>query len=270
MERGPHRLGVTIVLCAAMLVAACGGSSKSSSTSAGSSPSPGSSTSSSSSSSPSRTAEELAADQQTAQTIVLKLDDFPSGWKAKSRGPSSSDTPEAKAAAKKLADCLGIDPALVDDTSDPNKAKARSDKFTSGELQVESTATVQASVEHKNEILDAFRKPEAIGCFEDFINTAFTSALAGSDSSQLPAGTEVGGISVTAGDLTGIHGEAIDFRATIPFSFEGQSITLVSDFVFVLKGRTSLDFSFDNSNEPFPADLAVQLANESIDRVPDS
>jgi len=256
-------LVVTVALIAALLVGACGGSSKSSSSTSSSS---GSSTSSSPSS---RTAEELAADQQTAQSIVLKIDDFPSGWKHKARPQSTDDTPEAKAAAQKLAECLGIDPALVDDSSDPNKAKARSDKFTNGELQVESTATVQASVEHKNEVLEAFRKPEAIGCFEDFINTAFTSALSASDSSQLPAGTEIGGITVTAGDLTGIHGDAIDFRATIPFSVQGQSIKLVSDFVFVLKGRTTFDFSFDNANEPFPADLAVQLANASIDRAPD-
>ena len=258
MRRGTHWSSVVITLVAALLVSACGSSSKSSSTS--------SSSTSSSSSSSGRTAEELAADQQTAQTIVLKIDDFPSGWKAKARPPSTADTPEAKAATKKFADCLGVDPALVDD-NDPTEAKARSDKFTNGDQEVDSTATVPANTDHKDEILGAFRKSEAVGCFEDFINEAFKSSLS---SSSLPPGTQIGKISVTSGDITGVHGEVINFQATIPITAQGQSITFFSDTLFVLKGRATFDFTFDNVNAPFPADLAAQLANTSIDRAPDS
>ena len=266
MERGSQRMGVTIALAAVLLVAACGGSSKSSSSSSSPGPGTSSSSSSSASSSSSRTAEELAADQQTAQSMVLKIGDFPSGWKAKARPPSTADTPEAKAAVKTFADCLGVDPALVDD-NDPTEAKARSDKFVNGDQEVDSTATVPATVEHKDEILGAFRKPEAVGCFENFINAAFKSSLS---SSSLPPGTQIGDISVSAGDISGVHGDAINFQATIPITAQGQSINFFSDTLFVLKGRATFDFTFDNVNAPFPADLATQLANTSIDRAPDS
>jgi len=198
---------------------------------------------------------------------VLKLDDFPSGWKAKARPPASADTPEEKAAAKAFGECLGIDPALIDDEPDANEAKARSDKFTNGDQQADSSVSVHATIEHQDEILGAFRGPDAVGCFEDFINAAFKSALA---SSSLPPGTEIGKISVTNGDLTGVHGEAINFEATIPITVQGQSINFISDFLFVLKGRTTFEFSFDNIGAPFPADVAVPLANASIDRAPDS
>jgi hypothetical protein len=126
---------------------------------------------------------------------------------------------------------------------------------------------VQASIEHEDEILGAFRQPKAVSCFEDFINAAFTSAFS---SSSLPPGTEVGKISVSNGDLTGVHGEAINFEAPIPITVQGQTINFISDFLFVLKGRTTFEFSFDNVGGPFPSDLAMQLANSSIDRAPDT
>ena len=75
---------------------------------------------------------------------------------------------------------------------------------------------------------------------------------------------------MTNGDITGVHGETVNFQATIPISAQGQSINFISDFLFVLKGRTTFEFSFDNVSAPFPADLAVQLANTSIDRAPAS
>ena len=247
-------------LAVAMLVA-CGGGGGSSASS-----------SSSTSSSSGRTPEQLAADQQTAQSVVLQLSDFPSGWTSKPRGPSTADTPEAIAATKQFAGCLGVDPSLVSDQSDPAKASSKSDKFTDGHnLEVEGSATVQASVDNKQELLAAFRKPASQACFEDFINTAFMYALAHpAPGKELPPGVDIGKVAVTPGNLPGVHGEPIVYRTTVPFTVQQQTITIVVDFVFVLKGRTSLDLTFQNVGAPFPTDLAVQLANTSIDRAPDT
>lgn len=265
--RGRARLA--IAGAALLLFAACGSSSTSSSSST-TSGSPSSSSPGSSSSS--RTPEQLDADRQTAQSLLLKLDDFPAGWKSKPRSASSSsDTPEAIAATKKFANCLGIDESFVGEASDPTKARAKSDQFTMGDLEVEESATVHETVHDQETILTAFRKPTAPACFQEFMNTAFEFALSHPDpGKELPPGTEVGKVEVSESDVTGLHGDPIVYRTTIPFTVQGQTFEIIDDFVFGLKGRTSLELTFQNVGAPFPTDLVVQLANTAIDRAPGS
>src|SRR5690349_13602269 len=184
------------LVCVVVLVAACGGGGKGSAGSSSAAAAGGNST-------PSRTPDQLAADTQTAQSVVLQLSDLPSGWEAKPRDPSTADTPEAKAATKKFAECVGVDPSLVGQQDDPSKARAESDKFTdSHDLEVESSATVEPSSDAGQQAITAFAKPEARGCFQDFVRTAVEYSLQHpAPGKQLPQGASVGDAEVGAVNL---------------------------------------------------------------------
>jgi hypothetical protein len=249
--------GLMSVAVAVVSLVGCGGG--------GSSASSGSASQSSA-----RTPDQLAADQNAADGSILQLADFPAGWDAKPRDPSTSDTPEAQAATKKFADCLGVDPALVGDQAESSKAKVKSDKFTDGhQLQVEASATVDASAAGQQEALTAFGKDGARSCFSEFFNAALSYALAHpSPGSTVPRGLTIGTIDVGQVNLPDVHGQSIAYRATVPVTIGSLTVKVSIDFVLVLKGRTGMTFTFQNVGAPFPHDVEVQLANTAIDRAP--
>ena len=259
------RIGALVVVA---LLVACGGGGKSKTASSTSSASDRSDTSSSdSSSSDGRSAKELAADKATAEAAILQLSDLPAGFTASPRAPSTADTPEAKAAVKKFADCSGVDPSLLDDDDSSDKTKARSDKFKSKNLEVESDASVAASEDEQKKIFESFKLPAVRGCFADFFGDAISFGLEHpSSGGTVPSGIEVGTIDVTAPKLPGLHADAVVYRASIPVKVQGQSVTIVTDFVLALTGRIGLTLTFQSVEVPFPQDDEVQLINVSIDR----
>ena len=261
-----RRSVLTGLVCVALLAASCGGGGGNSAQTASGS------AAGSSSSAATRSPEQLAADKQTAESVVLQLGDFPSGWEAKPRDPSTADTPEAKAATKKFAECVGVDPSLVGEQSDPSKARAESDKFTdSHDLEVDSSATVEPSPDAGQQAITAFGKPEARGCFQDFVRTALEYALQHPQpGKELPPGASVGDAEVGTVNLPGVHAKPVVYRVTVPVTVGKLTIKVFIDFVFALQGRTGLDMTFQNVGQPFPQDLETQLANTSIDRAPDS
>src|SRR5262249_46452654 len=152
-----------------------------------SSPSPSSSPSSASTSSASssgqRTPEQLAADQKTAEAIVLKMSDFPAGWNSKPPDPALDSSPENIAATTQLGQCLHVDPTLITtDQPDSTKAQAQSDVFSDSQsLVANGDATVSPSTDEVATVFTALQQPEAAGCLKDFFSAGVSYLLAHPD-----------------------------------------------------------------------------------------
>lgn len=215
-----------------------------------------------------RNSDQIASDTAAAQAALLTLADFPSGWEAKQRSPSTADTPEAKAATKKFGDCLGADPSLFDDVS--SGAKAKSDRFTdSKNLRVESNVTLEGSESIVSQGFAALTKPEARGCFGDFIKTATAYGLEHpSNGSSPPEGLALGDPTVGTVNLAGLPNEAVVYRVMLPFTIKGLSIKLYIDFVFAAQGRAEMTLTFQNVGDPFPNDLEATLTATAVGRLP--
>jgi hypothetical protein len=218
-----------------------------------------------------RNQQQLEADRKIAQGALLKLSDLPEGFTASPRKSTSPDSPEEKAVATDFANCVGVDPSIIDDETDDTKAEAKSDKFKRApSLDFEMSASVSASTAEQQKIFNAFKSSKAGKCFEKFFNDALTLSLEHpAPGETAPPGLTLGEASVETIDL-GLHGKTVVYRATIPFTVQGQSAEVVSDFVLALKDRIGMTMTFQNVGEPFPKDLEVQIANEAIDGAPDS
>jgi hypothetical protein len=183
------------------------------------------------------------------------------GWRA-------AETAEVE----KFAACLGVDPSLVGDpTPNDQKAKFKGDKLKFGrDQEIESSATVEESPTVASLALQFLGKAGATGCFQDFFNGGIRAALnSGAGGTSLPAGVSLGDIEVQAVTLP-LHTDAVVYRAALPFSFAGVSVVGRFDFVFAVRGRVDLSFTFSNLGDPFPEDLEVQVMNAVIDRTPAS
>jgi hypothetical protein len=219
-----------------------------------------------------RSAQQLEADRKIAQGALLKLSDLPEGFTAKPRSSSSHDSAEEKAITEKFASCLGVDPSLVvNEDDDDTKATAKSDKFSKDpSLDFDMRASVGASSEDQEKVFEAFGAKKASACFETFFNDALTFNLEHPDPGETaPQGLTLGDAFVETHDLA-VEGKTVTYRVTIPFTIQGQTAEVVSDFVLALKGRIGMTLTFQNVGGPFPEDLEVQITQEAIDGAPDS
>lgn len=263
--------------CAAAAICvltACGGGSNNAASSAASdrasdASSDSLSTDATASSSDPRTPEQLKADQELAASLLLTVADLPRGWTASPRKPRS-DSPALTDAGSQFALCLGVPPEEVGAVIDhEEKAKARSDKLKFGKNQeIENEITVKATADDAENALSLFQRPGTLDCFKDFFDTGVQAELSESgDFSE--QGISIGAIEIQPATLD-LHTDAVTYRASLPISAPGITIDARFDFVFAVKGRTELTFTFSNLGELFPEDLEVEAANIVIDRTPES
>ena len=214
---------------------------------------------------------QLRLDNDAASAALLTLSDLPAGWTSTQRGASSSDSPEEKAAADKFASCLGVNPAMFDDSAPADTTKAKTDKFKGApNLDVEQTVNVEASKSDVSDGLNALSKPAAAGCFQTFFRAVAEYGLAHPDpGKELPKGFTVGDVTVEALNLKGGAAGIAAFRATIPITVQKVTVKLVSDSVFTGTGRTETTLTFDSINDSFPDALEKQLVDIAVGRLPD-
>jgi hypothetical protein len=216
-----------------------------------------------------RNADQLAADRAAAERAVLKLADLPPGWTGE---PDTDDsTPELQAAQQRFATCLGVDPAFIGGGARAG-ARAESDDFEDDDNhQVQNTVTMVFSRERALQQLETFRKPEARGCFESFVDSAFQLSLRNPGPGQTaPPGLSFGEARVEVLSVGGLNTDAVAYRARVPVTVRNQTAEAVFDIVLALKGRAGITMIFIAIGEPFPAALETSLTNTVISRAPSS
>jgi hypothetical protein len=217
-----------------------------------------------------RTPEQLAADRAAAERTVLTLADFPPGWSGEPDTPNDR-TPEQEAARERFATCLGVDPSFIGGGARAG-AKADSDDFEDDDNnQVQNSVTMVFSRDRGVQQLATFRKPEAPGCFEAFVNTAIQQSVANPRPGQTARqGVSFGQARVEVLSVAGLNTDSVGYRARMPVTVQNQTLDALFDIVLSLKGRAGITTIFISIGRPFPAELATSLTNKVIERAPAS
>ena len=167
--------------------------------------------------------------QERAESIVLKLSDFPDGWRASAAG-------DAEGGAE-LRKCVGVDTSALTLTGE-----AESQDFARGETaEVSSSARVFADEQQASAWIDEYTRgmngDEAEGCFQQVIE----DAVAKSGESDFEVGeVDVGQLSFTP--PAGLD-EAASWQVVVPVKFtsgvaEGLTPRVFVEFVVLREGDT--------------------------------
>ena len=261
-------VGIVVVV----LLAGCGGASDDESSSTTAAPATSVATTSPATTavptSDPRTPDQLAADRAEAEKAVLRLADFPPGWTA-SPDEADATTPEREPALERFAGCLGVEPSFIGGGARAG-AKADSDDFEDEDNnQVQNTVTMVFSRERALQQLETFRKPEARGCVESFVDAAIQRSVANPGPGETtPPGLSFGRARVEVLRPAGLHADAVGYRARVPVTVQDESAEALFDIVLALKGRAGITMLFISIGQPFPSDLETSLTNKVIDRAP--
>jgi len=225
------------LLLAGIVVAAAAGCS--SSNHASSTPLPSSATSSVKS----------GTDQQIAQTAILNQQDM---------GPDYLGTPFTPDAQYYADDeafnvCLGRPSSATHE-----KAKIFSPRFTEDFKVILGTVTIVDANDTAQAAIAALRDtPKAVPCLHDSMITLLnrsggSSQVSVSQVSPPPGGTDV---------------DVVAYRLQILADADGQRTPLVVDMVNAVKGRAEIAISFQDLNQPLPAEIQDRAVRAMLDRL---
>ncbi|HJR26922.1 MAG TPA: hypothetical protein VJ804_15695 [Acidimicrobiales bacterium] len=202
-------------------------------------------------------AQDRAADQALAESIVLRAGDAPAGWT--SEPPDDEDDSEYD---RRYAECVGVPFEHVD----PDFPEARGHDLTApDDSEVSSGAVVAPSVEAAQPLLAAYRDPDTPACFTDVLEDVMLDALAegGTTDATVQRPTFEPLPFADLGD------ETVAFRVTMTISGgSGQTLEVFADAILVRSGRVAVDALFLSLFEPLPAATSESLVRVMVDRIP--
>jgi hypothetical protein len=229
-------------------VVACGSSSKSS----GSSPTTAASTN-----------QNVAADKTAAQAASLKLSDFPAGWTSQ---PASNNIASPAGLGSQLATCLGVSAAQL--THAP--ASYDSPDFSdSSNHSVSSNIGYRATAAEQDSSFALFSSSKLPGCLATALNTVIDNEIKhpSNPSDALPAGATIGKATVSRLSFPQIGDRSTAYQAAIPISYKGLNVKSLVDEVFVIKGRASVDLSFEAAGSAVPTNQQQHYTQLVVNRL---
>lgn len=205
---------------------------------------------------------------QLAATALITFEDFAEGW---TTNPSEPDDPEDDRLDVLVAECAGVDAALIGDDVLGDR-KARSPEFSS----LDETYTLEHTVGFAPDAETAALAIEQIGgealpaCYASATQTLFMEEMANPDPTDpLPPGLEIGEVTYEVGDVStfGLAGQAVWYHFAIPFTIDGQTIESHLDLVFLRNGAALSQVLMGGFGTPFPVEdigPIVQLADTKL------
>jgi len=191
-----------------------------------------------------------STDKATAEKIVLKQADFPSGWTAKAHQTSPDDA----ANKKRFFACIGAaDPASV------GTADARSPEFSQGQLtQAASEAQLVHSDNDAVNLLSALQGGKTVDCIKTLIQEGAQK--------QLPTGTTL--TDVTAAQLTfpTLKDGAAAVRVSFTIQTGGVNVPIYADAIYFRSGRALVSLTTVNGGSPMDSKLEEGLAQKMAGR----
>ena len=202
---------------------------------------------------------DIAADQQAAEDAILVLSDMPSEWV--DTDDDADDAPDDVDVASEavLADCFGLDPAIVEGDETDGEPTADSEfESPEGDLSVSSDVQVNPTASEGEDAMAALKGDDAAACFRDgFEAFAEASDVGG-----------VGAVSVEPLEFEPLGDQSVAFRITIPIKTDEGTVVLLTDAVYATKGRASVSMEFSTPSEPWDIAEAVHLTELVLDRIP--
>jgi hypothetical protein len=179
-----------------------------------------------------------ADDQQRAKVGVLRLTDFPTGWKQSARGAGSDA--KVDAAAAKIKRCTTFVEFAARNKKNP---RAESPNFDLGQANVTNTVSVYPTVTRAEGAIGLFRDAKLPRCLEQLFD-AVTRAELQKDKSVRK---QLKSVTTDVGRVTGIRigDDAVVYQGTVVVGLKnGTSQTFGLGFVTVRVGTALAGFAY--------------------------
>ena len=240
------RKGFAVVVAACVIAACSGGVSNT-----GGSASSGSSAASSSGSASS-------ADQAVADRAVLKLQDLPAGYVAKtdaSDASSSSDADTSKEAKDCFRAATGKDADAADQFQTGQASATFSQSAAAGE-QITGKVELFSDTAALSDQLAALSKPAVQDCLAQAFKTQFAATNA-----------QIDKLEVTPTSLSEVGDESAGFIVSAKLTASGVSIDVGIEIDRVRSGRAGLTVTVSSLKGPADHELARQAAVAMVQRL---
>jgi hypothetical protein len=195
-------------------------------------------------------ADKSGTDQQVAQATVLSQQDMGPDYQATPFSPDAQDAADNAA----FEACLGRPSTAMHET-----ARAYSPKFTEDfQVILGNIAFADSNETAQGDIAALRDTPRAASCLQNLLTTQLSRSggsaqVEVSQPSPPPGGPDV---------------EVIAYRLRILAEAGGERTPLVVDVVSALKGRAEMSVSFQDVNQPVPADILDRAVRAMLDRLP--
>lgn len=205
---------------------------------------------------------------QLAATALIVFDDFAEGWQS---NPAAPDDPDDERINALVAECAGVDPALIGDDVLGDR-KAESPEFSS----LDENFTLEHTVGFAPDADTAALAIEQIGgealpaCYATATQALFMEEMANPDPDDpLPPGIDIGDVAFEVGDVSafGLTGQAVWYHFSIPLTLDGQTFESHLDIVFLRNGAALSQVFMTGFGGPFPVEdigPIVQLADSRL------
>ena len=210
-------------------------------------------------SAPTETSPEFrAAAQEAADSALLTLDDFPSGWTS---APPAADTDDSQLGLSKECSALELE------TFPGQVAEAESDDFTGpDEQEVSSAISVFPTDDTAQEAVDAFNNAFD-QCGKELEDALTRLIKEGAEAGELPSEVELD-LQVNVENLSFERfGDAtVAYRIPVKASFIGITLEFTIDLVFMRDGRVAGGLFYFSLGE-IDAEEEQQLAQAVADNL---
>jgi hypothetical protein len=191
-----------------------------------------------------------STDKTTADKIVLKQADFPSGWTAKAHQASPDDA----ANKKRFFECIGAPDPAATETAD-----VRSPDFSQGQL-TQAASEVQFVRTENDAVteLAALQGGKTVDCIKTLIHE--------SAQKQLPAGTAVTDLTAAQLKFPTLKDGAAAVRVSFTIQTGGVNVPIYADAIYFRSGRALMTLTTVNGGSPMDAKLEESLAQKMAGR----
>jgi hypothetical protein len=193
-------------------------------------------------------ADPLAA---VASTALITFEDFASGWSE----DLPDDEPDDDEATDIVAECAGIDPALIG--NDLLGATRVEVGFTTLDetFSLDHSVGFAADEVTAGEAFAAITDPDVPACYGEAVQQFFEMQMSSDDPADtLPPGLEIGEATATVGDLSAfaLQSEVHWFHVEYPLTLDTQTFDQHADFVFFRNGAALAQVMMTGFGQPFP------------------
>jgi hypothetical protein len=213
---------------------------------------------------PVETAQQLAQSRALGSRALLRLSDFPTGWKAE---PKEKNQPAQPQLLKSVANCLHVSASLLGNS---NPATVESPDFSEANgASIENSVTFLPSVAVAKERLGVFEQTQTPSCLRMAVTAMVNYKLQhpSKPSEKLPAGVTVGATTLARISFPTFGEQLVAFRITLPIMGDGISIKVYLDGVFLREGRAGASLTFENPGKPVSSALEERLTSLTASRL---
>jgi hypothetical protein len=177
-----------------------------------------------------------ASDQELARAGVLRLSDFPAGWKQSSRGSTDDATIDAQAA--KISSCK---PFAAFSKTNKRNPRAKSPNFDESQSNVTNTVSVYPSTAKAVAAMATLADTRLPTCFEQLFTAVFKAQLAKTIPKQLKSVKT----DIRLVDGVSIGDQAIAYEGAVDVGLkDGTTETIGLGLVSVRLGSTLAGYSY--------------------------